>query len=72
MTSNVTNERSLGRIALVAAAVTVLVAVLLFTTGCKSAGPSGIDWTGAIHCRDGVCTPTLTMGYTPARPQLEK
>lgn len=63
----------LKQAAWLAALGTLIIAVTLFVTGC-STGSKGVDWSGAIVCKDGVCTPTLTL--SPALPakraQLEK
>lgn len=46
----------------------------LCLTGCDTF--KGADWSGGIVCKDGVCTPTLTvqpLAPAPApRAQLEK
>ena len=41
--------------------------------GCGKNGESKVSWEGGIVCKDGVCTPTLTVVPAPAaRGQLEK
>ena len=43
----------------------------LCVSGCKSG--SNVDWSGSIVCKDGICTPTLTLSPTLApHAQLEK
>lgn len=62
----------LKQAAWLAALGTLIIAVTLFATGC--AGTKGVDWSGAIVCKDGVCTPTLTVSpaLPASRAQLEK
>jgi hypothetical protein len=44
--------------------------------GCGKNGGSAVSWEGGIVCKDGVCTPTLTLvpaaPAPAARAQLEK
>lgn len=66
------DHRKLASLALAAAALALCLGVALCFTGCK--GGSTMDWSGGIVCKDGICTPTLTLQPTipAARAQLEK
>ena len=70
-------RNDIASIALAAAALAVVLAVALFTTGCSKDSGSKVSWSGGITCADGICTPTLTISpsFAPApapRAQLEK
>jgi predicted small secreted protein len=55
--------------------LTGIIFVALLLTACKTNAGAGIgdaSWSGGITCQDGICTPTLTIGYAPKTPQLEK
>ena len=60
-----------AKLAIIGAA---LIGIVLLLTACKTSAGAGLgdaSWSGGITCKDGICTPTLTIGYSP-KPQLEK